>query len=239
MPRSTILFMDALGVGRLWDPVSTRRLSHVKRVLQRVVHMALDEVGEDGVTEGLLFSDSVAVLCESPATAAALGAEMFRQAFLYTNDRLDDPVWVRGVLVAAYNQKGLLIPHDLEAPKFHKLALPSRLTDAYVLEGTHVPGMRLMLGRKPGSWPSQPGYAVPAEADLGSPVASLAQGYDAAGEYLTEDVVWPLVGSDDRWHDLQEELARREPEEDEGKARNHWEATRGVFEVAETLRGQD
>jgi hypothetical protein len=150
MPRRAILFVDLLGVQRMWQnggaAAVKARIDSFHGFIKHQLTYLPETLHREGDYTVILSGDSVAVTCEDYEQAIGIGIHLFRQAFYA---KIESPYWLRGAISRWSNQyftgnttpistKGGLqvgVQYAMEEDYLHVLAL----------EKSGFKGMRLLI----------------------------------------------------------------------------------------------
>lgn len=145
--QPALLFVDVLGVKHQWRSAGSKGARVAFSKFHNAIDLALKSVRKTQVIDGLVESDSVAILCTSPKTAINLGRTLFANAFRIGNSHNEQRLWLRGVIVpysssvkfrneAPFSDKFVVIRH---------FNLSNELLEAIAAEKAGFRGMRLLI----------------------------------------------------------------------------------------------
>lgn len=107
MPRRAILYIDLLGVQKMWQSGGSAavklRIAEFNSFILEQLNFLTSALHRDGDYTVILSGDSVAVTCEDFDQAIGIGIHLFTQAF-YSTDRTTTPFWLRGAIGRWSNQ---------------------------------------------------------------------------------------------------------------------------------------
>lgn len=150
MAKTAILYVDLLGVQKMWlrggAPAVRDRIGEFNRFVMDQVNYLPGHLHRDGDYTVILSGDSVAVTCQDYGQAIGIGAHLFSQAF-YAKD-VSHPFWLRGAISGWSNQ---YLPVNTVPIKAKELQVGTRYDSEYdfllvlALEKSGFKGMRLIL----------------------------------------------------------------------------------------------
>lgn len=107
MARVAVLYVDLLGVQKMWQHGGAERVKQRIAEFNDFIIEQLDflpsHLHRDGEYTVILSGDSAAVTCQGFDQAIGIGIHLFTQAF-YASDRVSTPFWFRGAISRWANQ---------------------------------------------------------------------------------------------------------------------------------------
>ncbi len=242
MANKAILFIDLLGVQKLW---LTGGYTAVKDRIQRFNTFVLEQanflpaqVHREGEYTVILAGDSVSIMCQDFEQAIGMGVHFFVQAF-YSTGKTGKPFWLRGAIDRWHNQ---YLPVNTVPIHAKGLQIGTQYVneDDYLkvlaLEKSGFRGMRLIVDRN-----VLPGGGLDYQAawsGLSKPLGLIARLNECTypeGEGYA-DVLWMAADQEHKYGHMKAIMSQRfkrctrEPDEFVQAA---W--TRAVFDQVESL----
>lgn len=151
MANRSILFIDLLGVQKMWRIGGAKavksRIQEFHDFIVKQVSYLPNHVHRDAEYTVILTADSVSVMCQDHVQALQIGVHLFEQAF-YSTDVYSSPLWLRGVISTWNNQ---YLPFNTTPIKSKGIQIGTQ----YVMEDDHLEvlaleksgfrGMRLLI----------------------------------------------------------------------------------------------
>lgn len=107
MAKTAILFLDLLGVQKMWAtggaPMVRLRIDEFNAFVEEQLNFLPATIHRNGDYTVVLQGDSLAVMCQDFDQAIGMGIHFFVQAF-YATDKMDRPFWLRGAISRWSNQ---------------------------------------------------------------------------------------------------------------------------------------
>jgi hypothetical protein len=244
MANLAILFLDLLGVQRMWADSGA---GAVKARIDEFSDFILDQVNylpgtlhREGEYNVILAGDSVSIICQEFDQAVGIGIHLMTQAF-YTK-KVSHPLWLRGAIGRWHNQYLTVNTHAVQAKGIH-IGTQYVNEDDYLavlaLEKSGFRGMRLIVES---AILNNHGRDFQVEWDdrfsrcLGyvSHVKGLCYPADGADKYA--DVLWMASVDRKRYEDLKGIMAqrfKRAADDAQEFAQAAW--TRALFDGVDTL----
>ena len=155
MARRAILYIDLLGVQKMWaDGGWARvrdRIDEFNQFITSQVTYLPTDLHRQGDYTVVLSGDSVSVICEDFDQAIGVGIHLFTQAF-YDTDKRELPFWLRGAISRWHNQYLTFNSRPIVVvPAGLHVGTQYRNEDDYLtvlaLEKSGYKGMRLLVNR--------------------------------------------------------------------------------------------
>jgi hypothetical protein len=145
--QPTLLFVDVLGVKRQWRSAGSKGAKEAFLKFHDVINLALKSFRKTQVIDGIVESDSAAILCAGPKSAIKLGRTLFSNAFRVGNSHNEKRLWLRGVIVpylasAKFRDE---TPFSDRFTVIRYFQLSDELLDAIAAEKAGFRGMRLLI----------------------------------------------------------------------------------------------
>ena len=153
MAKTAILFIDLLGVQKMWSQEGAvsvkRRIEEYNDFVLQQVNYLPSELHRDGDYTVILAGDSTSVMCEDYDQAIGIGIHLFVQAY-YATDKVESPFWLRGAIARWSNQYLTVNTVPIQA-KGIQIGTQYKNEDEYLavlaLEKSGFRGMRLVVDR--------------------------------------------------------------------------------------------
>jgi hypothetical protein len=154
MAKRAILYIDLLGVQKLWasggaDEVRHRLVEFNEFITDQITFLSAD-LHREGDYTVVLAGDSVSVICEDFRQAIGIGTHLFTQAFYDTKKR-DRPLWFRGAIGGWHNQYLTVNTKPITARGIHvgtQYQMENDYLGVLALEKSGFKGMRLLVSRR-------------------------------------------------------------------------------------------
>lgn len=212
--QPALVFIDVLGVKHQWMRSGAEGAKSVFSEFHKVINTGLESVKPSQILNGLVESDSAAILCTSSRVAITVGRNIFRAAFRKGNSTQEERLWLRGVIVPY--PKNIEFRNETSFSEAYSsiryFDYSDELLDVISMEKSGFRGMRLLISGEPSKYfwkkPSQikireSGYMSTArrlEENM-YPSALLNRGF--------KDVLWMVSECKEEWDELAELMARR------------------------------
>jgi len=214
MANTAILFVDLLGVQKMWveggaDAVKARINEFNSFVVKQLEFLPAD-LHKEGEYTAILAADGVSIMCQDFDQAIGIGSHLYVQAF-YDTDKRPQPFWLRGAIGKWHNQYLPMNTQPIEAKGLQigtQYINEDDFLEVLALEKSGFRGMRLIVDKKAlvsGGRAYQRNWAS-CRKTLGY-VATLKEcTYPPGGDFA--DVLW-MTKSEDQYGQLRGIMAHR------------------------------
>ena len=241
MARVAILYIDLLGVQKMWQaggaPAVKSRIQKFNEFILKQLEWLPGPLHRQGEYTVILSGDGVAITCQDFDQAIGIGTHLFTQAF-YATDKVASPFWLRGAISRWSNQYLAINTVPVHAKNLQvgsQYLMEDDFLAALALEKSGFKGMRLIISSTllPNRGHDHQRHWKGFKRPLGI-IARLDEcTYPPGEEYA--DVLW-MADDEQRFEHLRGILAKRfkrsthDPDE---FAQAAW--TRATFDQVETL----
>lgn len=207
-----LLFVDLLGAKAQWKRDGRAGAERAFERLGELVVGGAKKLHEDELIDGLLETDSSAIVCSSVDACVRSGMEIFCNAFSMAGSSSEERPWLRGTITKLPKYAGLRSSASVPAPlrRIKVSTLAPGLLDALSVEKSGFKGMRLLIEAALISKPLLNQYAVPIGPRYLAPFKTLKHSYyptRLGREY--EDVFWMIRDAAEEWEQAKRTMALR------------------------------
>jgi len=151
MARRAILFIDLLGVQKMWSvggaPQVKARIKEYNDFIVKQLTYLPHDLHRDGEYTAIISGDGVSVSCQDYDQAIGIGIHIFTQAFYYS-DKASTPFWLRGAISKWSNQRLTMNTVPLRAKEIDvgtHYVIEDEFLTVMALEKSGFKGMRLLV----------------------------------------------------------------------------------------------
>lgn len=145
-----LLFVDLLGVKSRWKSDGRSGVESAFKDFRNSIAASLKDSATGEIIDGVIESDSAALVFKNAAAALKVGSRLYNNTFLQTERNKSRRYWLRGAVVPRSAQ-GPLRTYGAFSGRLSSISLvhyESELLDAISIEKSGIKGMRLIVDSK-------------------------------------------------------------------------------------------